>query len=287
MLADRSGGFVDRLMPWLYTSRVGRRIRPLLLESRQLHELVDWYADTRMSRRHIDYVVSTYGIELAEVEVPAGGFASFNDFFTRRLKPGVRPFDPAPDVLVSPADGHLLVVPELRRDTEVLVKGVSFDPGQLLADDREAEIFDGGSAAIFRLYAADCHRIYFPCSGVARPPRRIPGHYYAVTPFAGNDVSHFARNQRTVTRFDTDAFGPLAFVDIGGFCISSIVSTFTPDRRVHKADEKSYFRYGGSTVVMLATRGVLRYEPRLVAASAAGDETPVKIGERVATSVRA
>lgn len=275
-------GFVDRMLPWLYTNPVGRRIRPLLLESRWVHELVDWYAETSLSRRHIDYAVRTYGIDLDEVEAPDRGFASFNDFFTRRLKPGARPIDPDPDTLVSPADGQLLVLPELRRDTELVVKGVAFELRQLLFDDGEVAVFDGGSAGIFRLHARDCHRIYFPCSGVVHPPRRIAGHYYAVTPFPGNDISHFARNQRVVTRFDSDGFGPLAFVDIGGFCISSIVSTATPGAHVQKGDEKSYFRYGGSTLVMLATRGAVRYEPSVVAASAGGAETPIKIGVRVA-----
>lgn len=275
-------GFVERLMSWLYTSPVGRRVRPLLLESQKVHELVDWYADTSLSRRHIDYAVRNYDIDLDEVRIPEGGFASFNDFFTRKLQPGARPSDPDPDVLVSPADGQLFVLPELRRDTELVVKGVAFELRQLLADDEEAALFDGGSAGIFRLYARDCHRIYFPCAGVVHAPRRIAGHYYAVTPFPGNDISHFARNQRVVTRFDSDAFGPLAFVDIGGFCISSIVSTATPDTHVDKGDEKSYFRYGGSTLVMLATRGAVQYEPRFVAASARGDETPIQIGERVA-----
>lgn len=275
-------GFVERLLPWLYTSPVGRRVRPLLLESQRVHELVDWYADTSLSKRHIDYAVRTYGIDLDEVEVPAQGFASFNDFFTRQLKPGARPTDADPDVLVSPADGQLFVLPELRRSTELVVKGVAFELQQLLADEADAALFDGGSAGIFRLYARDCHRIYFPCSGVVHPPRRIAGHYYAVTPFPGNDISHFARNQRVVTRFDSDAFGPLAFVDIGGFCISSIVSTATPGAHVEKGDEKSYFRYGGSTLVMLATRDALRWEPPFIAASATGEETPILIGQRVA-----
>lgn len=275
-------GFVERLMSWLYTSPVGRRVRPLLLESRRVHELVDWYADTSLSRRHIEYAVRSYDIDLNEVRVPDGGFASFNDFFTRHLQPDARPMDRDPDVLVSPADGQLFVLPELRRDTELVVKGVTFELRQLLADDEDAARFEGGSAGIFRLYARDCHRIYFPCAGVVHAPRRIAGHYYAVTPFPGNDISHFARNQRVVTRFDSDAFGPLAFVDIGGFCISSIVSTAVPGTHVEKGDEKSYFRYGGSTLVMLATRGAVQYEPAFVAASANGDETPIKIGERVA-----
>jgi phosphatidylserine decarboxylase len=275
-------GFVERLLPWLYTSPVGRRVRPLLLESPRVHQVVDWYADTSLSRRHVDYAVRTYGIDLGEVQVPDGGFASFNDFFTRKLKPGARPIDPGPDVLASPADGQLFVLPEVHRDTELVVKGVTFELRQLLADEGDAALFDGGSAGIFRLYARDCHRLYFPCSGVVHAPRRIAGHYYAVTPFHGNDISHFSRNQRVVTRFDSDAFGPIAFVDIGGFCISSIVSTATPGAHVEKGDEKSYFRYGGSTLVVLATRHAVRYEPRFIAASANGTETPVKIGERVA-----
>lgn len=276
-------GVVEGFMSWLYTSAIGRRVRPLLLESKRLHAFVDWYADRPASRVHIGYAVRKYGIDLAEAEVPPGGFASFNDFFTRRLRPGARPFDPDPAAFCSPADGQLTVVPEVEEGTRFEVKGAAATLAELLGDDREARLFAGGSVAVVRLYARDCHRLYFPASGVPREPRRVAGHHYAVTPFPGNDVSHFAVNQRTVTWFDSDAFGPLALVDIGGFCISSIVSTFRPGARVAKGDEKGTFRYGGSTHVICARRGALRYEPRFVAASAAGEETPVVIGTRIAT----
>jgi len=276
-------GFVEHLFAWLYTSRLGRRVRPLLLESKRLHAFVDWYCDTRLSRAHIDYVVRRYRIDLSPVEVPAAGFRTFNDFFTRRLKPGARAFDPDPSVLCSPADSHLFVLPEVDRKTAVEVKGVPMNLSEMLDSDRDAAAFDGGSVAVFRLHARDCHRVYFPCAGVPHAPRRIAGHHYAVTPFPGNDVSHFAVNQRTVTWFDSDTFGPMAFVDIGGFCISSIVATFTPGLRVTKGGEKSCFRYGGSTHVICAPRKALHYEPRFVAASKAGNESPVVIGERVAS----
>jgi phosphatidylserine decarboxylase len=275
-------GFVEEFMSWLYNTRAGRRLRPLLLESKRLHRLVEWYAETSLSRAHIAYAVRKYGIDLAEVAIPAQGFASFNGFFTRELKPGARPFDLDPDVLVSPADARLFVLPSVPRDVSFQVKGVAFSIPELLANHAEAEIFDRGSVAIFRLYAEDCHRLYFPCAGVPRAPRQITGHFYAVTPFPGNDVSHFAINQRTVTRFDSERLGPMAFVDIGGFCISSIVATFEPDQPVAKGDPKSYFRYGGSTLVVVATRGSVRYDPHLIAVSARGEETRVKIGQRVA-----
>ena len=169
------GGFVESLMSWLYNDRTGRRVRPLLLESRRLHQLVEWYAETSMSRAHIAYVVRKYGIDLSEVDVPEGGFASFNSFFTRRLKPGARPLDLDPAVFTSPADAKLLVLPSVGLDEPVEVKGVTLSLSGLLDNVDDAERFDRGSVAIFRLYAEDCHRLYFPCAGVPREPRRIAG----------------------------------------------------------------------------------------------------------------
>jgi phosphatidylserine decarboxylase len=266
---------------FLMTNSVGKRLRSLVFESRTLHAAVERYADGAHSRRLIDWFASRAKIALNEMVVPPTGFQSLNDFFTRRLKTELRPFDRDPHVFASPADAKLQVFPVLREGTRLDVKGVGFSLTELLDDTLLAESFHGGSAAIFRLYLADCHRLYFPCDGTPGVPRLIPGAYYSVSPVPGNDVAFFTKNQRTVTTFDTARFGRLAFVDVGGFLISSIDSVFNPGRPAQKGDEKSRFRFGGSTLVVLFPKSGIKFDDDLVKHAAAGYEVRVRIGERV------
>lgn len=269
---------------WLFTSPIGRRLRPALFHSTLLHRLIERYADSPLSRRHIAGFVAANRIDLGEAIVPEGGFACFNDLFTRKLKPGARPVDPDPSALVSPADAKLFVVPELQEGERIDIKGIAFTASELLGDSAAGRSFAGGAAAVFRLYLPDCHRVYFPCDGVAASPRLIAGHYDPVTPYPGNDARFYATNRRVVTMLESNRFGLLALVDIGGFLISSIEATFPPGSRVRKGDEKSLFRFGGSTVVVLSQRDAVRYDDDLCRHSRDGHEVKVRIGERLGAS---
>ncbi len=273
---------MDRFLRWLYTTRLGRCLRPLFLHNALLHRAIHAYAGSRSSTRFIGPVARAYGIDLDEAVVPPGGFRSFNEFFVRAVRPGARPFDPDPDALASPADSMLQLVEGLSPESRFAVKGSSFQLGRLLGDREMARGFDGGVAAIFRLAPGDCHRLYFPCDGRTRAPRRLHGAYYSVSPFPGNDQPFFSLNRRTVSLFESDRFGTLGFVDIAGFLIAAIRFVHGPGTAVKKGDARSCFEVGGSTLVLLCRRGAAVFRDDLRAASARGDETPVRIGETVA-----
>jgi phosphatidylserine decarboxylase precursor len=183
----------------------------------------------------VPWAARRYGIDLAEAEVPPGGFPTFNAFFTRALRRGARSVDPDPKSLVSPADGHLLVLAPLDEEIRLPVKGAATPIAALLGDAALAAAYRGGAAAILRLYVPDCHQVVFPCAGVPDAPRAIPGAYHAVTPRPGNDVPFLARNRRAVSVLVSDAFGALAIVDVGGFLVGSIRHLYAPGVRVEKA----------------------------------------------------
>ena len=278
---------VESLVNVLYSSALGRAVRPVFVESRRLHRLIERCADSPASRWLIPKLVARYGIDLSEAERPLGSYGSLNEFFTRKLRPGCRPIDPDPDVLVSPADGHLFVTDAIDAGARITVKGMQLHVGELLADNELAAAYIGGSVAIFRLYIPDCHRLYFPCDGIACEPREIPGHYYSVTPRPGNQLAPHGSNRRWVTRFETTRFGTILLVDVGGFLIGSAHFSHTAGARVRKGEEKSLFRFGGSTLVLLTVRGAVRWDPAVLARCAAGEELPVRIGVRVGVSVAA
>jgi phosphatidylserine decarboxylase len=279
-------GGVESLLDWLHASAVGRSVRAVASRSRLLHRAVELAADSRASARLVPWAARRYGIDLSEAVVPPGGFPSFNAFFTRALRPGTRPMDRDVRALVSPGDGHLLVVAPLGDDVRLAVKGVSAPLAAMLGDAALAAAYRGGAAAVLRLYVADCHRLVFPCAGVPSAPRLLPGDHHAVTPRRGNDVPFLALNRRAVSLLETDGFGQLALVDVGGFLVGSIRHLYAPGERVEKGSPRSLFRFGGSTLVLVAPPGRVRFREDLEVASARGDETRVRLGEAIGWAAR-
>ena len=277
---------MERFFDWLYGSAIGRRVRPLFTGSRLLHAAVGGFAASRISRPLVPWMVRRYGMDLTEAVVPPGGFPTLDALFTRALAAGARPVDPDPSTLVSPADARLLVAGPIDAALRIGVKGISFSVRDLVADAALARGLGGGTAAIFRLYAADCHRLHFPCAGIPSSPRLVPGRYESVSPRPGNDVPFYVLNRRTVSTLETGRFARLVFVDVGGFLVGSIRHLYTPGVRVGKGAPRSLFRFGGSTLVLLAPEGAIEWDRGIIAASARGEETAVRIGQAIGRAPR-
>lgn len=268
------------LMRWAYQSRAGRALTGFLFNRRWPSRLAGWYADSRWSRRQIAPVIRNLGIDTGELDAPVESYATFNAFFTRRLKPGARPFALEPAEVASPADGRVLVYPQLQQTTLLPIKGKSFTVDALLG--MPAAGYAGGSLAVVRLCPADYHRFHFPCDARVIAQRRIPGRYHSVnTLVVAMGVDVFSENERQVTLLENEQLGEFALVEVGAFGVGSIVQTFT-GVEVHKGEEKGYFQYGGSTIVLLFRRERVEFCPDLVAHSAEGIETFLRAGELLA-----
>jgi phosphatidylserine decarboxylase len=255
-------------------------LRGTLLKTGTISRLLGWYSDTSRSRRKIEGVIDELNIDMADFEEPSGGFQTFNQWFTRRLKPGVRPFDPDPLVFSSPADCRLTVIPKLNATTAIPVKGSIFRIEDLLKTTPDgASAFQNGAVMIFRLCPVDYHRYHFPADGQTVTTKAISGRYDSVNPVAvATGIPIFTENRRVVTRMDLDTFGPTAFVEVGAFGVGGIVDTHG-EGPFEKMDEKGYFRYGASTLVLVLGPGRLKIDQDLIDHSAEGMEILVRAGE--------
>lgn len=268
------------LMRWAYQSRAGKALTGFLFNRRWPSRLAGWYADSRWSRRQIAPVIRNLGIDTGELDAPVESYATFNAFFTRRLKAGARPFALEPAEVASPADGRVLVYPQLQQTTLLPIKGKSFTVDALLG--MPAAGYAGGSLAVVRLCPADYHRFHFPCDARVIAQHRIPGRYHSVnTLVVAMGVDVFSENERQVTLLENEQLGEFALVEVGAFGVGSIVQTFT-GAEVRKGEEKGYFQYGGSTIVLLFRRERVEFCPDLVAHSAEGIETFLRAGELLA-----
>ncbi|MFW8634578.1 archaetidylserine decarboxylase [Cribrihabitans pelagius] len=273
----------EKWIRWAYQTAGAKPIEKLLFRSALISRLMGAWFDSGLSKGKIAKVVEELKIDMSEAAAPAKSFKSFNDFFIRRLKPEVRPFSTDPQDIVSPADGRVLVFPQLDEDTFVPVKGHPMSVRTMLPGI--AERFFGGALAIVRLCPADYHRYHFPAAGRITAAEDIGGALHSVNPIAlgaGPDV--FGENKRSWTLIESDACGAYAFVEVGAFGVGSIVNTRT-EGTVAKMEEKGYFKFGGSTVVVVFEPGRVQFSEDLAANSAKGRETLVKLGQPLARAL--
>lgn len=182
----------------------------------------------------IRWFIKTYKVEMAEAQQsdPAA-FKTFNDFFVRELKPGVRPVVEDADKLCFPADACVSQAGPVTQGRIVRAKGHDYDMGELLGGDtRLAEEFMGGDFATLYLSPRDYHRVHMPCDGTLREMIYVPGDLFSVNPLTAQNVPNlFARNERVVCIFDTE-FGPMAQVLVGATIVGSMetvwAGTVTP-----------------------------------------------------------
>jgi len=248
----------------------------------------------RVKQWLIDTVVEQFGVDLGEAAQPdASAYPSFNAFFTRSLRPGVRVPDPDPRVLVMPADGRISQCGPIEGDRIFQAKGQGFTTAELLGDAEAARAFTDGLFATVYLSPRDYHRVHMPWSGTLRETVHVPGRLFSVGPAAVRTVPRlFARNERLVCHFDTD-FGPMAMVMVGALLVSGVETVWSGVEipaygdRITRKDwrgrgitlerfaEMARFNYG-STVIVLLPRGVATLASGLRAESA------VRLGEGLA-----
>ena len=260
----------------LYRFRVGRRAAELLARP-GVSRAAGRFMDSRFSRLLIDPFKRMNGIRMDDYAEE--DFASFNAFFTRRLKPGARPIDADENALPSPCDGFLTALP-VSADGVFTVKGTPYTTLTLTRNASIARDFNGGWCLIFRLTPANFHRYAFPDDGEIVCTQKIPGVFHTVRPEALKEIPVFKTNTREYACLSTKHFGSMVFMEVGATMVGRIANRVT-DGAFSRGEEKGYFEFGGSTIILLTAPGAFVPETRILEASARGEEVPVKLGARV------
>lgn len=265
---------------WAYQDSTSSLVERLLFRSKLFSKIMGFWYDSPLSRGKIAPAIKALAIDESEFLKPRSSYRTFNDFFIRHLKPEARPYSKDDSDIVSPADGRVLVFPRLDEDTFVPVKGFPFSIHKMLPGLSDRYV--NGALAIIRLCPADYHRYHFPCAGRINDSKDIDGSLHSVNPIAlGSGPDVFGENKRSYTLIETEAAGMVCFVEVGAFGVGSIVDTVSSDL-VNKMDEKGYFKFGGSTVVLVFEQGKIDFSQDLIDNSALGKETLVKVGQTIA-----
>lgn len=259
-------------------------VTPQLTVSRFAGRLADNERNPGLKNHVIQWFIDRYGVNMSEAaESDPTAYPSFNAFFTRALKPGLRPIAEGEKNLVSPVDGAISQIGQVSNDRVFQAKGQSFSLTELLGGDPGwAETFKDGEFSTIYLSPKDYHRIHMPMAGTLREMVYIPGKLFSVNPVTAENVPNlFARNERVACIFDTDA-GPMALVLVGAMIVGSVETVWSgvvapghgevettryqgeQAQSFAKGEEMGRFRLG-STVVMVMPKGSVSWNDDQVA----------------------
>jgi phosphatidylserine decarboxylase len=228
-----------------------------------------------------------YDVSLAEC-ADRGPWASFDAFFTRRLREGVRPIPAGdPRTVLSPADGRIDSLSRIGKDGRFVVKGRPYEVEELVGDGAEAKRFHGGAGFVVYLSPRDYHRVHAPISGSIRRIRSMPGDYFPVNDVGVRHIPQLlCRNRRVAIEIDSDqGLGKVTVVMVVAIIVGRITTVgvpardvplgdhvFDPPVRVARGDEIGIFHLGSTAVVLMEERASGQW---LL------DEGPVRYGEPV------
>lgn len=236
--------------------------------------------DDPASASQIRDFINFHQLDMSEVLLPIEKFRTFNQFFYRALKDDARPCSAPnePKVVVSPADCRCVVFDRLEEATSIWVKGREFSIERLLGNayPEDAARYKNGALGVFRLAPQDYHRFHVPVDGIMGEPRTIEGEYYTVNPMAiRSALDVYGENVRVLVPIDSVVHGRVMVVCVGAMMVGSTVITRRAGDKVGRAEELGYFKFGGSTLLVLFEEGVINFDSDLTANSKGPLETLV------------
>ena len=237
--------------------------------------------DSRYSRMYIKRFIRRNGIDMSDYEWER--WRSFNAFFIRKIRPGARPVDMDPRALVSPCDSVLSAY-TINQDSVFTVKGTKYTLDTLLTDRCVAEKYAGGLCLIFRMMPVNYHRYIYPDDGVKGVNIPIPGKLHTVRPVAQEKYSIYATNSRDFTTLHTTHFGDVVFMEVGALMVGRICNHHQ-QHAFRRGEEKGYFEYGGSTIILLLQKDRAELSEEFLPALNSGVEIPVQLGHRIGSAI--
>lgn len=259
---------------FLYGSVLGRMLLKIVASS-GISRLIERLNSSSRSVQKIQPFIEKYNIKMDDFENVK--YKSFNDFFTRKLADGKRKICSNYQCLISPADSKLLVC-TINKELKLRIKNAKYSIEELLKSEDLAEEFKGGLCLVFRLSVDDFHRYCFIESGDIIEKKSVSGKLHTVSS-TSTKYQAFSENKREYSVIRTSILGEIIQMEIGALLVGKINNHDTIYAK--KGREKGYFSYGGSTIIVLISRGKVKIDSDILKNSEKGIETKVKYGEKI------
>ncbi len=285
LLKERKGTYIivgnkqDRTLRMLYKTLSGRVVLKVLTRP-MVSKVTGRVLSSRVSAFVARRALKKRKIEMSTLEKDR--FRSYNDFFTRKLKDGVRIVDMHPSSLISPCDSKLSAY-DIDENSSFVIKGTPYTVKDLLDGDKIHKEFVGGKCLVFRLAVDDYHRYCYFDKGTKGKNVFIKGVLHTVHPIVVGEYNIYKRNSREYTVMETENFGKVVQVEVGALMVGRI-KNLHGEHSFNRGEEKGMFEFGGSTIVMLFRKDTIALDDDIVRNSSNNVETIVKYGEKIGVS---
>lgn len=266
----------DNMLKILYDTVFGRCILKILTMP-VLSEVVGKFMDSELSKPLIKPFIRKNNINLSEYYTD--NINSYNDFFTRKIRPEMRNIDRNPESLISPCDSKLSVY-NINPDSVFRIKGSDYSIYDMIKNPELAKKFEGGICLVFRLEVTDYHRYCYFDSGRKSNNVHIKGILHTVNPIAFRRYNVYRQNSREYTLLHTENFGDAVQIEVGAMMVGKI-QNHHGKCRFSRGQEKGMFLFGGSTIVLLLQKDKALIDDDIVRNTKNGFETIVKYGEKI------
>lgn len=260
---------------FLYHHFLGRVLLKILT-LKFLSSLCGVYMSSKLSKHRIQKFIAKNKIDMSEYEDTK--YTSFNDFFTRKIKPGKRKLSKDSSLLVAPADSKVTVYP-ISSDTCFEIKNSCYTVSELLQDEELAKKYEGGYCFVFRLGVTDYHRYSYIDDGKVITRKTIRGRFHTVQPIAFKRYKVFSENTREYQVLKTKHFKNIIQMEVGALMVGKICNK--EKSSFQRGEEKGYFCFGGSTVVILVEKNTIIPDEDILTNSSKEIETKVQLFEQV------
>ena len=269
---EESVEYKENILFFLYNTKFGRILLKLFVARPWVSKIYGLYQKSPLSKKDIKPFVKKYNIDVSDKEMEK--FRSFNDFFIR--KPKIIPKS-AKRIVISIADAKLSIY-NISEDLTLKIKNSTYTVESILQNKELASFFKNGTCLVYRLAVNDVHHYNFIDDGQLAFHKKIKGKLHTIRPIA-EKYNIYSENSREVSLLKTDNIGYVAQVEVGALLVGKIKNN--NKRTFKKTEEKGYFEFGGSTIVLFVNNENIVFDDDIVNASKQGIETQVFAGERI------
>ena len=277
---DRQGNIIkensgqDKLLKNMYSCVLGRSVLKVLVQP-WVSKIAGVFLDSSLSTFIIPGFVKKNNINMDDYMEET--YSSYNEFFTRHIKPELRPVEGDEDTVISPCDGKLSVY-KINKDSTFNIKNTKYTLRSLLRSKELAKRYEGGTICVFRLTVDDYHRYCYIDNGIKSGEYFIQGVYHTVNPVANDVYPIYKENTRQFSLLKSEHFKTVLMMEVGALLVGRI-RNYKGYSRVLKGEEKGRFEFGGSTVILMFEKDAVDIDKKLFLNTKNGYETIVHMGQ--------
>ena len=265
----------SKAVRFLYNTVVGRLILKILT-NRFISKIGGYFFNSKLSCLYKNHIIKKNNIDMSKfVDIK---YDTYNKFFTRKYLPKYLNVDNNKDVFISPCDSKLMIF-KINESNTFKIKNSTYKLEEIINDELVSQYKDG-YLLIFRLDVNDYHRYCYIDDGKRSVYHYIPGILHTVQPIVYEHEKVFIRNAREWCLLETKNFDNVIQVEVGALMVGKIVNN-KDVIEFKKGEEKGYFEFGGSTILLFVKNGVVDFDKDILLNSNNGNETIVKYGEHI------